>query len=359
MSRNDDEIWEDFFSDKERRDSRFERKRMRAKDRSQYKKTDSAKETHQLPEGGERGRVVEIRADIIRIRTPDKTVEARVRGALKARAKRLKNIIAVGDFVRFEGDLITAIEPRRTVFARSENLDRNKRQLIAANIDQVIITVAAESPKFNPALVERYLIAAENGGLDPLILINKIDLAKESFDGYVETMRELGYRTLVASARTSEGIAALKKAMADKASLFSGPSGAGKSSLINAVTGSELKTSATSHSSGKGRHTTTATRLVPVEGGGFCLDTPGVRSFGIWELSYEDIINHFFEIKAAGLYCRYPSCRHMGEAGCIFEEGRLEEILSEQGASVIKISDHRFRAYRALVSELDETHKRR
>lgn len=343
----EDELWEQFFTEQERRDSRADRKRLQKKDRSQYKKTDTDKERESLPDG-ERGRVVEIRADKVRVACKEGIVEATLKGSLKAQSRRSKHLIAVGDFVRLDlstAPVIIGIEPRTTVLARAENLDRQKRQLIAANIDQVIITLSVFQPTLSPSLVERYLIAAEKGGLKAVIVINKVD--EERPEEYVEMMRKLGYHIIAVSAKTGEGIDALKAAMQSSTSVFSGPSGVGKSSLINAVLGTDLKVGESSAFSGKGRHTTTATRLVPLDdGGGFCLDTPGIRSFGIWELTFEDIIDHFFEIKEAGEGCRFASCRHRGEEGC--------NVLGN-----CAIPQARLKAYHALVDELDQTHKRR
>lgn len=342
----EDELWDQFFSEKERRDSRVERKRLQKKDRSQFKKTDADKAKGELPEG-ERGQVIEICADLVWVATARGIVEATLKGALKAQSRRMKHLITVGDCVRLDfssSPVIVGVEPRRTVLARSENLDRQKRQLIAANIDQVIITLSVFQPALSPPLIERYLIAAEKGNMEAVIVINKVDVERP--DGYAAMMRKLGYRIILTSIKTGEGIAELKEAMQGKTSVFSGPSGVGKSSLINVLLGTDLKVGESSAFSGKGRHTTTTTRLVPMEGGGFCLDTPGIRSFGIWELAFEDVLDHFFEIKESGLNCRFATCRHRGEEGC--------NVLDD-----CAISDTRLTAYRALVDELDQTHKRR
>ena len=342
----EDELWEQFFSDQERRDSRADRKRLQKKDRSQFKKSDADKEKEVLPEG-ERGRVIEIRADIVRVACKEGVVEATLKGSLKAQSRRMKHLVAVGDFVRLDlstAPVIVGVEPRTSVLARAENLDRQKRQLIAANIDQVIITLSVFQPALSLPLVERYLIAAEKGGLEAIIVINKVDVERP--EAYVEMMRELGYHLILTSTKTHEGIEELKEAMQGKTSVLSGPSGVGKSSLINAAFGIDLKVGESSAFSGKGRHTTTATRLVPLDGGGFCLDTPGIRSFGIWELTFEDILDHFFEIKEAGRGCRFATCRHIGEEGC--------NVLGDSA-----INGSRLKAYHALVDELDQTHKRR
>lgn len=351
----EEELWEQFFASKEKRDSREERRRLQNKDRSQFKKTDLEKVKAEVLVG-ERGRVIEIGPSQIRVMTESGLVETGLKGTLKSKNQKLKNLIAVGDFVRLNEtrSVITAVEPRVSWLARSENLDRQKQQLIAANIDQVIITLSVCEPAFSAPLVDRYLIAAEVGALHPIIVINKIDKEFEGPKAYQKMMQALGYEVILTSVKNETGIEELEAAMAAKTSVFSGPSGAGKSSLINRVIGTELKTGETSAFSGKGRHTTTSTRLVPTKGGGFCLDTPGVRSFGIWELSFENITEHFFEIAEVGRECRYTNCRHINEPGCA-----VCAALSKEPESDIRVFETRYQSYRALIDELEEKHKRR
>lgn len=350
----EEESWEQFFAYQDKKDAKEERKRRGARDRSQFKKTDQNKKSAPETLEGVRGRVVEIGSDVITVITEQGSFEATLKGSLKAKNSRLKNLVTVGDFVylNFESSpLITGVEKRTTVLARSENLSRIKQQLIAANIDQVAITLSSHHPEFRASIVDRYLIAAEKGGLSPLIVINKIDRpeSRAEVEHFKEVFQELGYRVVCTSASTGAGIEELKEEMYGRSSVFSGQSGVGKSSLINAVTGSSLKIGMSSDFSGKGRHTTTATRLVGVGGGGFCLDTPGIRSFGIWELNLDDIRNHFFEIADIGAGCHFASCMHRSEPGCA-----VLEALS-QG----KIYDIRYNSYIALLDELDETHQKR
>ncbi len=151
------------------------------------------------------------------------------------------------------------------------------------------------------------------------------------------------------SIETGEGIEDLKAAMHGKASVFSGQSGVGKSSLINLVTGSCLTTGLMVQSTGKGSHTTTTTQLVPLENGGFCIDTPGIKSFGIWDLKKEDVAAYFSEIFAMSSQCKYPDCTHGKEPQCAVKQAALEE----------RISPLRFASYCALMESISQEHKQR
>jgi ribosome biogenesis GTPase len=151
------------------------------------------------------------------------------------------------------------------------------------------------------------------------------------------------------SVKTGEGLDALKALTNGKTSVFSGQSGVGKSSLINAVTGSCFATGDVVHKTGKGSHTTTTTHLVPLEGGGFCVDTPGIKSFGVWDLQAEEIASYFPEIDALKSECKYPNCIHLNEPDCAVKAAALEH----------KISPLRFASYSALMASVSEKHTQR
>jgi ribosome biogenesis GTPase len=142
---------------------------------------------------------------------------------------------------------------------------------------------------------------------------------------------------------------ALKEAMLGKTSVFSGQSGVGKSSLINLLTGSSLAIGDIVQKTRKGSHTTTTTHLIPLEGGGFCIDTPGIKSFGIWDLKMDEIAAYFSEIFALGAECKFPDCAHLNEPDCAVKRAVDEK----------KISSLRFGSYCALMSSLAEEHRQR
>jgi len=346
--------YEEAFHKKDKKKYRKERKILSKKDRSKYKKTDLEKQKKVLPKKETaKGKILAILADGILVDFEDTLYTCNLVGALKKETIRIKNLIAVGDVVQFipYEDLtgsIVHIEERYSILARAEQGKRGKQQLIAVNIDQVLITVSVVLPPLKPTLIDRYIIAALKGNMDPIIVINKIDLLKDSpkeqelFEKVVEIYRSLEIPTLPVSVQTDEGIEDLKKIMEGKSSVFSGQSGTGKSSLINAVTGSHLLVGEIVAKTKKGSHTTTATHLLPIDGGGFCIDTPGIKSFGMWELKKEEIRQYFFEIAEMGKHCKFDDCSHMHEPDCAVQNA------VQEGA----ISRLRFDSYCALMTSL-------
>jgi len=360
------------FFGQDRKSEKYARKLASAKDRSKYKKTDlrkqsKSKEIKSINEELERGRVLSIASQGIFVDVRGEIVTCTLRGVLKKDKTLAKNLIVVGDFVRFErtsaGEgLIEHIEPRRSLLSRAENLSRKKEQLIAANIDQVLITVSVALPALKPSLVDRYIIAAQKGDMEPIIVINKIDLleSEDEDKATLEQERALygemlkayqiaGIPVISVSTKTGQGIDLLKEAMKDKVSVFSGQSGVGKSSLINTMTGHELRVGELVEKTQKGSHTTTTAHLIPLEFGGWCIDTPGIKSFGVWNLDKEEVEHHFPEIFTCGHQCRFPDCSHTGEEECAV----IDAV--EKG----KISPLRYESYCALMQSISRDHFRR
>lgn len=362
---------EEYFGD-ERKSSKAERKRIIAKDRSKYKKTDKKKREQQVQplspnENLERGRVLSVASQGINVQCGEEIILCTLRGILKKDKTQFKNLITVGDFVFFEKSanghgLIAQVEPRRTVLSRAENLSRRKEQLIAANIDQVIIVVSVISPPLKPPLVDRYIIATQKGGMEPIVVVNKIDLLdaptvdpnfleqeKQLYNEFVKAYQDAGIPVLPISVDSGKGIENLKLIMKDKASVFSGQSGVGKSSLINMVTGKNLRIGGMVDKTNKGTHTTTMAQLLSLEGGGWCIDTPGIKSFGVWDLDKEEVKQYFLEIFECGRECRYPDCAHLTEDSCAV----IKAV--EEG----KISLLRYNSYAALMESIAQAHFRR
>lgn len=352
--RDDHFEYEEDFHGKDPKQFRKERKILSKKDRSKFKKTDLEKRKREVPVGKHlrRGRVLAILADGILVDCDDHLYTCTVRGSLKKEQTRMKNLIAVGDFVLFEPyadatGSIAHIEERRSVLSRSQHLHRRKEQLIAVNIDQVLITTSVVLPPLKPSLIDRYLIATLKGNMDPVILVNKVDLLKDHpeeralLDQVMTTYQSLDIPIIPLSAETGEGLDALKEVMEKKSSVFSGQSGTGKSSIINRITGSDLRIGAVIEKTRKGAHTTTSTHLLPIGEEGFCIDTPGIKSFGMWELKREEVQDYYPEIKAASTFCRYPNCSHLHEPKCNVRKA------VEEG----KISRLRFDSYCALIAD--------
>ncbi len=347
--------YEKYYSET-KKDFRKERKHLQSKDRSKYKKSDQDKiKKKDLLEGDfTKGRVLSITLEGILVSADGENYICSLKGALKKENTQLKNLIAVGDFVLFsplEHNLgsIAFIEERKSVLSRADNLARKKEQLIAVNIDQVLITVSIGVPALKTFIVDRYIIAARKGNMDPVIVVNKIDLLEdvEFYEEFLRTYRDLDIPVIPVSTKTLEGVEELKKIMQGKTSVFSGQSGTGKSSLINAVLGSSLKVGEIVERTSKGSHTTTTSHLIPLENGGFCIDTPGIRSFGIWELAKQDIQDYFSEF--SNFSCKYLDCAHLNENDC-------EVKIAVEGN---KVSPLRYASYVALMESVDQKHYNR
>lgn len=365
-------VEEEYFG-QNRKESKMERKMASSKDRSKYKKTDQEKYRRSLEREQEtklarphllEGRVLSILPQGIVVDYQGELFSCILKGLLKKDKTQAKNLVTVGDFVLFDKmnekeGIISQIKPRKTVLSRADNLSRRKEQLIAANIDQVIITVSVVNPPLKFPLVDRYMIAAHKGGMDPLIVVNKIDLLnreseeieveKEIYELFVKGYSEAGIPVIPISVKTGEGLDLLKQHMRGKASVFSGQSGVGKSSLINAITGLELKVGDIVGKTHKGAHTTTTTQLLQLDFGGWCIDTPGIKSFGVWNLEKNEIEGYFSEIHEMGSQCKFPDCTHTHEENCAV----IRAVEAE------KISPLRYESYQALIESVGEEHLRR
>lgn len=352
-----------------RKDAKFERKMAKQRDRSKYKKTDQdklkmrEKEAAPLIGNFSKGICTMIRPEQYFISSDGKSYICSLRGALKKEKSKLKNLVIVGDIVQFEETgsdtgVIVAIEPRKSVLSRAEHLSQQKEHLIAANVDQVFITVSVVDPLLRLTVIDRYLIAASKGELHPIILCNKIDLLDDSpmgvdqkaiFDECLKVYPSLGISFLPVSTETGVGIDKLKELMKDRISVFSGQSGTGKSSLINIAAGFDLKVGKTVAATRKGSHTTSFTQLLPLPFGGWCIDTPGIKSFGVWELQEQDVRGYFEEIQTASRGCKFPDCSHQEEPDCAIPKA------IDDG----KISILRFASYLSLLESVKKEHLRR
>lgn len=353
---------EEAFHEGDNKEGKKERKILSKTDRSKQKKSDREKEKQVAPkkEGLLRGRVLAMLSEGILVDVGGDLYTCTLRGALKKKKSRQKNLIAVGDFVLItpsdqEMGSIDFVDVRHSILSRREQGAQGREQLIAVNVDQVLITTSMVIPPFKPPLIDRYILAAYKGNMQPVLVINKIDLLpghpeeQALFEEALAIYRSLPIPVFPVSVQTGEGIEALFEAMRGKASVFSGQSGTGKSSLINKVFGLGLKTGAVIEKTRKGSHTTTAAHLIPIEGGGFCIDTPGIKSFGITELTPSEVQAYFSEISRVSSQCRFPNCSHIHEPGCALPAA------IESG----EISRLRFDSYSALISSLKEDKRKR
>lgn len=236
--------------------------------------------------------------------------------------------------------LILSIKDRKSIFARAVSGGR-KKKVLGANLDYVFLIHAVRKPNLNTRLLDRMIVAAEQGGIEPVICINKLDLADRStdLDRIKEIYSGIGYKFLLCSALHREGIEPLRSLMEGKISLMAGPSGAGKTTIISAIQpGLDIKIGKVSESTGKGKHTTSHLELHPLSGGGYMGDTPGIRSFGIELVKKNDLQDYFIEFSDYYNYCRFNTCVHHKEPGCAVKEAvESGEIASERYSSYIRM----------------------
>ena len=258
--------------------------------------------------------------------------------------------IVVGDNVEFligpDGQAtIEKILPRRQFLARPDLLVKGQTQIIAANLDQLVVVSSTRAPRFKPGLIDRFIVNAEYENLQPAIVINKTDLADSSgFTDYAKVWRKLGYPVVFTSAKTGEGLPGLLDVLKEKSSVFAGHSGVGKSSLLNALDSRlQLKTREISEATGRGVHTTTSVIMYPLACGGWVTDTPGLKVFGLTGFKREYIPDCFLEMRKLKASCRFSDCIHISEPGC------LVKAAVESG----EIARFRYESYLKIISELN------
>lgn len=349
---------EEFHAD-EKRSLRKERRRIQEKDRSKFKKTDQTKSQGIPPPDDPsllHGRVLSISVRGAHVAVEGGIYLCSIRGLLKSEKLQTKNVLAVGDLVRLvptaaQEGTIAFIEPRRSTLVR-QDIRGTQEQIIASNIDQAILIFSLVSPPLKPALIDRYLIASEKGSIQPLIVLNKVDLLEEAspeenakYRDVLAIYQKLRIPILAVSSKTGEGIEELKRRMQHRCSAFAGQSGVGKSSLLNRLFGFQLKTGALTEKTQKGSHTTTVAELLTLPEGGYCIDTPGVRSFSLWNFTKEDILHHFREIQASAKRCKYPDCLHREEPDCAVQRalkrGTISRLRFESYLSLLEETEHK------------------
>lgn len=275
---------------------------------------------------GQQGVVVEVSSSLCRVALEDngRSLVCGLRGSLSAEDTGFTNVIAVGDRVVVSVDgtdrgIVEAVLPRRNVLARHDVFYTHLQQVIVANADQVLIVASWREPHFWPELVDRYLIAAERNNLVPIICVNKVDLAEDTgiYRAEVQPYLDLGHQVIFTSAITGEGIGGLRQTLRGQVTVLAGMSGVGKSSLLNAIQpGLQIQVKEVSDHSREGRHTTTQVSMRELDMGGFVVDTPGIREFGLGGLRQAELVRFYPEIAAAAERCRFGDCSHTHEPGC-------------------------------------------
>lgn len=279
-----------------------------------------------------RGRVLSVYGLLSDVEAEDGAIfRCATRRVLKTLTTDERHVVAAGDLVYFrpldggEG-MIERIEPRRGIVDRRI---RGRQHVLVANVDQLLIIASAAEPRLKPHLIDRFLLAADKNKIRPLVCINKVDLVEPaSLEPLVGVYSQMGYRVLLLSAQTGMGVERLRRALAGKESVVAGQSGVGKSSLLNAIhPGLKLRVSAVSAETQKGKHTTTTARLVPLPGGGYVVDTPGIRQFKLWDIIPAEVAGYFRDLRPFESQCRYPNCTHTHETECAVKDAVADDLL--------------------------------
>jgi ribosome biogenesis GTPase / thiamine phosphate phosphatase len=262
----------------------------------------------------------------------------KLRGRLKLAGSKATNPVAVGDRVEFSleedgSGIIHGILDRKNYIIRKATKLSRQTHVIAANIDQAMVIATLAEPRTSTGFIDRFLVTCEAYSIPAIIVINKVDLlgasgAREMLAEITGIYRQAGYPSLCVSATQGEGLPGFAAQLKNKTTLLSGHSGVGKSTLINAIEpGLNLKVQAISQAHLKGKHTTTFAEMIPLSGGGYIIDTPGIKEFGLVDFAPGELHHFFPEMRMLFNQCRYDNCTHMNEPGCMVkacvEEGKI------------------------------------
>ena len=303
------------------------------------------------------GLIVKVFGRYYTVGFEEKFINCVLRGKIK-RDKVLKKYsapVAAGDLVEFEiledgSGVIESIHKRRNAFSRKDKI-QGKEDIIAANIDSIIVVQSFSDPQFNLRFADRLLVRAEKEDIPLLLCVNKLDLAFEDEPDYIKSYyKASGIDTIFVSAETGENLNALKKYINGKLSVFTGNSGVGKTSILNSIlSGINLRTSEVSLSTGKGRHTTTNVEIIRYNENTSIIDTPGMREFGLSDIEPEELALYFSEFRKYSGDCNFNPCTHDHEPKCEVKK-RVEKG---------DINEERYISYLNMLYSLKEDYARR
>ena len=295
------------------------------------------------------GRVISVHGLRSRVLADDGTTyECAVRRVLKSLSTDQRHVVVAGDRIHFRAEsqqdgMIEKIEPRHGLISRSS---RGRQHVIVANVDYLMIIASAAEPGLKPGLIDRFLLTAEQCNVRPIVVINKVDLVDpvplQSLMGVYAT---LGYRVIMTSVATGLNIDFLGELLRGNQTALAGQSGVGKSSLLNAIQpGLGLAIAAVSRDNDKGRHTTTAAKLIPLDCGGAVFDTPGIRQFQLWGIENNEVAGLMPEFRPFVSQCRYPNCMHIEEDECAVKnavaDGRIDARRYDSYCHLIEQDEH-------------------
>ena len=284
------------------------------------------------------------------------TYNARMKGIFKIDGITSTNPVAVGDELQIELEseientaIINEILPRRNYVNRQSPRHKYQHHIIAANLDQSVLFATLKEPRTSQGFIDRFLVACEMYHVPAAIVFNKADLHRkkedEKFFEWKQMYEEIGYKVFLVSVEKRMGIETVQDLLKDKISLFSGHSGVGKSSFINIICPQlELKTQDVSGWSGKGLHTTTFAEMFDLPFGGKIIDTPGMREFGLVDISKQELSHYFPEMRSRLNDCQFNNCQHINEPGCAIKKAVDEE----------KINIDRYVSYCTILDSIEE-----
>ncbi len=292
------------------------------------------------------------------VRTEDgKVWQCRIKGKFRIQGIKSTNPVAVGDYVDIEIEdesisqavIYNLYDRENYIVRKSINLSK-QTHIIAANLDQAILVATLANPRTSFGFIDRFLVTAEAYHIPTIIVFNKIDLLEQEDLDYLLEIKKMyeniGYKVMLCSTITLEGIDEIRGTVKDKNTLISGHSGVGKSSLINLLLpNANLRTSEISDYSSKGVHTTTFAEMYDLPDGGTIIDTPGIRELGVFDLQDELISHYFPEMREELKNCKFNNCMHLNEPGCAIkkavDESRISLIRYESYLSILAKEDNR------------------
>lgn len=285
-----------------------------------------------------------------------KIYNARIKGIFKIDDITSTNPIAVGDKVELEMDtesentaVVKTILPRENYIARVSPHNKNQHHIVASNLDQTLLFTTLKNPRTSNGFIDRFLVSAEAFHVPAVLVFNKCDLYQKKEQNilkeWTQIYTSIGYKIIVLSLETDEGLNDLKDLLKNKTTLISGHSGVGKSTFINKIIPQKnIKTQEVSGWSGKGMHTTTFAEMYDIENEGKIIDTPGIREFGLVDIPKTELSHYFPDMRKFLHNCRFNNCLHVNEPGCA-----VKKELAEGNS----ISEMRFISYLNILESLD------